>query len=159
MLFKITIGLYFFISVASVSEAYFHANDPGDLLHPAGDIKADDVLSQTMFAKNESGYEWIIGLQLNREDTYFKGKISKVVYEIVVMNEGREIERTNLFILDLGDHKLENANGLYNSSQLYKLTYNAPAYYEKLDFKLAFREIHFDTGEVARFDGEGNYVR
>ena len=130
----------------------------GFIHHQKSSIHADDVLDQTMFAKNESGFDWIIGLQLNRKDTYFKGKISKVVYEIVVKNAGNEIDRTVPFSLDLGDYKLENANGHFTSSQLYKLKYTAAKYYEKLDFKLAFREIYFDTGEVAKFDGVGKYL-
>ncbi len=136
----------------------FAALSLGFVHHQGVSIHADDVLDQTMFAKNESGFEWIIGLQLNRKDTYFKGRISRVVYEIVVKNEGTEIDRTSPFSLDLGDSKLEDANGHFTSSQLYRLKYTATKYYEKLDFKLAFREIYFDTGEVAKFDGDGNYI-
>ena len=148
---KVTILFYLipaFIFFGFTNKQSFFQQVPGH---------ADEVLDQTLFAKNESGFEWIIGLQINRIDNYFKGRADKVVYEIVVKNEGREIERTNRFTLDLGDYKLEDANGHFNSSQLYKLKYTATKYFEELEFKLAFREIHFDTGEVAKFDGEGKY--
>ncbi len=120
-------------------------------------LTADDILDQTLYAKNESGYDWVIGLQLNRKDTHFKGKINKVVYEIKVIENEKEVDRTSLFSLDLGDYLLEDANGHYTASQLYKLKYIATKYYEQLDFKLVFREIYFTTGEVAKFDSQGNY--
>ena len=137
---------------------FFHSISLFAEFNIAQTLRADDILDQTLFAKNESGYEWIIGLQLNRKDTHFKGRIYKVVYEIMVINDGHEIERTNLFTLDLGDYKLENANGHFTSSQLYKLKYMATKYYERLEFKLAFREIYFDTGEIAKFNEQGIYT-